>query len=71
MLLEVLESVTFLETFPFVDWHYAELANVLSPTIFIVSCRSTALPNKDASSLHAHASHFSPGHVFAYQPKVA
>jgi hypothetical protein len=46
MLLEVLESVIFLEAFPFVEWHYAELANVWSPTLFIVSCRNTALPNR-------------------------
>jgi hypothetical protein len=32
MLLEVLESVIFLETFPFVKWHYTELANVDSHT---------------------------------------
>jgi hypothetical protein len=28
MLLEVPESVIFLETFSFVKWHYTELANV-------------------------------------------
>jgi hypothetical protein len=28
MLLEVLESVIFLEIFPFGKWHYTELANV-------------------------------------------
>jgi hypothetical protein len=28
MLLEVLESVILLETFPFGKWHYTELANV-------------------------------------------
>jgi hypothetical protein len=28
MLLEVLEIVIFLETFPFVKWYYTELANV-------------------------------------------
>jgi hypothetical protein len=33
MLLEVLESVIILETFPFVKWHYTELANVDSHTI--------------------------------------
>jgi hypothetical protein len=34
MLLEVLERVIFLETFPFVKWHYTELANVDSHTPF-------------------------------------
>jgi hypothetical protein len=46
MLLEVVESVIFLETFPFMEWHYAELANVCSATLFIVSCTNTALPNR-------------------------
>jgi hypothetical protein len=32
MLLEVLESVTYLETFSFVKWHHIELANVDSHT---------------------------------------
>jgi hypothetical protein len=32
MLLEVLGSVIYLETFPFVKWHYTELANVDSHT---------------------------------------
>jgi hypothetical protein len=32
MLLEVLESVIFLETLPFVKWYYTELANVDSHT---------------------------------------
>jgi hypothetical protein len=33
MLLEVLESVIFLETFPSVKWHYTELSNVDSHTL--------------------------------------
>jgi hypothetical protein len=45
MLLEVLESVTFLETFPFVEWHYTEFTNVCSPTLFIVNCTNMALPD--------------------------
>jgi hypothetical protein len=32
MLLEVLESMIFLETFSFVKWHYTELADVDSRT---------------------------------------
>jgi hypothetical protein len=46
MLQEVPESVIFLETFRFVEWHYAELANVCRSTLLIVSCTNTALPNK-------------------------
>jgi hypothetical protein len=46
MLLEVLECVIFLETFPFVKWHYAELANVDSHTPFFVNCANMALPKR-------------------------
>jgi hypothetical protein len=42
MLLEVLESVIFLETFSFVRWHYTELANVDSDTPFFVNCANMA-----------------------------
>jgi hypothetical protein len=45
-LLEVLESVIFLETFPVVKRHYAELANVGSLTPFVVNCANTALPRR-------------------------
>jgi hypothetical protein len=34
----MLEVMISLETFPFVEWHYAELANVLSFTPFLVNC---------------------------------
>jgi hypothetical protein len=44
MLLEVLESVILLETFPFGKWHYTELANVDTP--FFVNCANTALPRR-------------------------
>jgi hypothetical protein len=46
MLLEVLESVIFLETFPFVKRHYAELANVGNHTPFLVNCANMALPRR-------------------------
>jgi hypothetical protein len=36
-LLVMLEGVIYLETFLFVDWHYAELANVSSFTPFLTS----------------------------------
>jgi hypothetical protein len=40
----VLECVISLETFPFVEWHYAELANVSS--LALVNCANTALPSR-------------------------
>jgi hypothetical protein len=44
MLLEVLESVISLETFPFVKRHYTEVALVGSLTPPLVYCAHTALP---------------------------
>jgi hypothetical protein len=44
MLLEVLESVISLETFPFVKRHYTEVADVGSLTPLLVYCAHTALP---------------------------
>ena len=46
MLLEVLEGVIFLETFPFVKWHYTELAHVGSSTLLLVLCAHMALPRR-------------------------
>jgi hypothetical protein len=46
VLLEVLESMIFLETFSFVKWHYTELAHVDSHTPFFVNCANTALPKR-------------------------
>jgi hypothetical protein len=59
----VLGCVRSLETFPFVERHYAELANV--PSLALVNCANMALPS------HVHSSHFTRGHVSAYHPKVA
>jgi hypothetical protein len=42
----VLECVISLETFPFVERHYAELANVPSLALFLVNCANTALPSR-------------------------
>jgi hypothetical protein len=42
MLLEVLESVIFLEIFPFGKWYYTELANV-DILLFFVYCANMAL----------------------------
>jgi hypothetical protein len=38
----MLEGVISLETFLFVEWHYAELANVPSFTPFLVNCTNNA-----------------------------
>jgi hypothetical protein len=40
------ECVIYLETFPFVEWHYAELVNVPSFALFLVSCANMALPSR-------------------------
>jgi hypothetical protein len=40
----VLECVISLETFPFVERHYAELANV--PSLALVKCANMALPSR-------------------------
>jgi hypothetical protein len=42
MLLEVLESVISLETYPFVKRHYTEVAHVGSLTPLLVYCAHTA-----------------------------
>jgi hypothetical protein len=42
----VLECVIYLETFPFVEWHYAELANVPTLALFLVNCATMALPSR-------------------------
>jgi hypothetical protein len=42
----VLEYVISLETFPFVERHDAELANVPSFGLFLVNCTNTALPSR-------------------------
>jgi hypothetical protein len=42
----MLEAVISLETFLFVEWHYAELADVPGFTPFLVSCTNTALPTR-------------------------
>jgi hypothetical protein len=46
VLLEVLEGVIFLESFPFVKWHYTKLANIGSLTPFLVNCANMALPSR-------------------------
>jgi hypothetical protein len=40
----VLECVISLKSFPFVEWHYAELTNVFS--LALVNCANMALPSK-------------------------
>jgi hypothetical protein len=45
-LLEVLECVISLETFPFVERHYTELGNVPSLALFHVNCANMALPRR-------------------------
>jgi hypothetical protein len=42
----MLECVISLEKFPFVERHYAELANVPSLALFLVNCANTALPSR-------------------------
>jgi hypothetical protein len=42
----MLETVIFLQTFLFVEWHYAELAAVPGFTPFLVNCANTALPTR-------------------------
>jgi hypothetical protein len=42
----MLECVISLETSPFVEWHYAELANVPSLALFLVNCANMALPSR-------------------------
>jgi hypothetical protein len=42
----MLEAMISLETFHFVEWHYAELANVPGFTSFLVSCANMALPSR-------------------------
>jgi hypothetical protein len=42
----MLEAVISLETFHFVEWHYAELADVPGFPPFLVSCANTALPTR-------------------------
>jgi hypothetical protein len=46
MLLEVRESVISLETFPFVEQHYTEFANVPCFAPFFVNCANTAWPSR-------------------------
>jgi hypothetical protein len=48
MLLEVHESVISPETFPFVERHYTEFANVpcFTPFFFFVNCANKAWPSK-------------------------
>jgi hypothetical protein len=45
-LLVILKAVISLETFLFVEWHYAELADVPGFTPFLVSCSKMALPTR-------------------------
>jgi hypothetical protein len=42
----MLEAVMSLETFLFVEWHYADLADVPSFTPFLVSCLNMALSTR-------------------------
>jgi hypothetical protein len=42
----MLEAVVFLETFLFVGWHYAELADVPGFTPFLASCANMASPTR-------------------------
>jgi hypothetical protein len=42
----MLEAVISLKTFIFVEWRYAELADVPGFTPFLMSCANTALPTK-------------------------
>jgi hypothetical protein len=42
----MLEAVISLKTFPFVEWHYAQLADVPGLTPVLVSCAKTALPTR-------------------------
>jgi hypothetical protein len=66
----VLECVISLETFPFVERHYAELTNVPSSALFLVDCANPALPGR-ILPLAIFALHtFTRGHVFAYHLKV-
>jgi hypothetical protein len=46
MLLEVHESVISPETFPFVEQHYTEFANVPRFDPFFVNCANTAWPSR-------------------------
>jgi hypothetical protein len=40
----MLECLIYLETFPFVEQHYAELTNV--PSLSLVNCVNTTLPSR-------------------------
>jgi hypothetical protein len=42
----VLESVISLETFLFVEWHWAELADIPRVSPSFVNCANTALPSR-------------------------
>jgi hypothetical protein len=59
MLLEALESVISLETFPFVKRHYTEFAHVSSLNPLLVYCTHTTLPTGIPllSMLALHNSH--------------
>jgi hypothetical protein len=68
----MLECVISLETFPFVERQYAELANVPSLALFLVNCINMALPSRILSlamfTLHSfpekmflHITRTSPG----------
>jgi hypothetical protein len=53
----MLQAVISLGTFLFVEWHYAELADIPGFTPFLVSCANTALPTgivlRAMSTLHS------------------
>jgi hypothetical protein len=67
MLLEVLESVIFLEIFPFGKWHYTELTNV--DILYFRELRKHGIAKKDVSPRNVHPSQFSQGYVSAYHPE--